>query len=377
MNEIFQLIVGQKAEFQASVPSANFQRQFLLYNDDEHFYQLIEEHFGLTASDLFGQMEILNLYVYCCRNSLHGLEYSSLLGTAYFDSFTKGTTTERDVFLTKVSTNPRHRTLTRRKLEKASKVKSPAYHLYDAHRLSMCPIVHYRNKHYVWNSNLLNVFMRYGVYDLLKQKVKGGFTRKFGTAMERYVRKGLECLQEEFNYDERNDSKTCDFQTSGGVFIECKAIEKPLTASVDPTVKNHEKYLNQIYKALDQVEETIVRRAVKPARSFVVVVTYKDLHLSLGKKSVARLFPPDEVPSLFEMVSPHDFLFLSLEDWDKLVGFCVKQNMTLYQMLVRICDNEQIQTKAYISQHLHDLYGTLRPEHLPYLQEVELKNPFK
>ncbi len=191
------------------------------------------------------------------------------------------------------------------------------------------PFIKLGDYYFLWDINLIQELVEFGIYDVLKLECKGGFTRDFGlNAFENYITSRL--LNYRISFLDENDlkkkgyEKQVDFLLTGldySLSIEAKGIEASTSVKVFPTDEVlMNQYKGNIVKSI--IQGNYVAKKSEKERKYLITVTYKELYLGDSEnawdefigETLSKKYSFDDI-----VIPKSNVFFVSIEDFDKLL----------------------------------------------------------
>lgn len=261
--------------------------------------------------------------------------------------------------------------------------------IFEKSTLLKKPFYSQGGNYYPWNLSLLNYFISYGSYDLIKEVNPELFGDEFGKIFESYIENRLKHYKTHYitekEQTEAESKKKVDFILKGAqqqVLIEAKSIEAKKHESINSTkqiLKN--RYGENIVKAVAQADSYLSATSnTKPNRdTFLIIVSYKELYLGNGE-SVWKEFIAELLKERFEIadsyVDPKKIFIMPIGAFDKLLNYTGGNTERIIQVLVD-CQNAQKlpeTTRFVFDQYLEDkgeeYFSRTQDKHLENIYET-------
>jgi hypothetical protein len=265
------------------------------------------------------------------------------------------------------------------------------------------PFINANNQFVCVYPALIEYAMEYFIYDYLKLKMKQKFSSKFGVAMERHVRQGLEYLELEFLDETKiqeiakkhrpkksGQLKSVDFivpQTNGILLIESKAQESPMEVRVNPENDILAKHfppderhvfhgIVQAFELCDFMTRTQDEDLPNTDKDFyLLLITYKDFYLGRGKDFWDEFVKEAVKPSLDKksisetLIKPEHIFVVSLDEYDMLINQAKESDVDVLDIIEFAIEQDQdVKTQKMIfGGHIHS-YNPETRFNLPYLE---------
>lgn len=342
-------IAFQQFPFQGEFNTLPLARQWLFFakHEDDHFFrQAFRDHIGLEISKFLQFLLVLLSRFISLENSG---ELSPLILAKHFkpeigdQNFSDEEVT---LFLDSLSiTTDNH--------EKHLKRNNNPSEIYETSAFFKRPLIKTRRNEYLCvHPNVLYRAAESAIYDRLKEIDVSKFNTKFGISVfETYITKGLEYAQLEF-WSEADlkkklgaTGKVVDFaifDEESIILADAKAVEMREHGKVTAIAKHIEDCIQtSAIKAISQALETLNRgkKTFGDKTPFLLVVTYKDLHLRSGSflyeviakeklDALTARFPETNLP-------PENIFFISIEDFDLLMEALSSRSISLSSFLFK------------------------------------------
>ncbi|MDX1751187.1 MAG: hypothetical protein R3271_12790 [Methylophaga sp.] len=222
------------------------------------------------------------------------------------------------------------------------------------------------------------------IYDVLRVKNSQRFMDKFGKIFESYVRDGLDRskveyltenhLREKFGHNESHVDFVIKADEESLIFVEAKAkdMQKLGYIAHEQSIIT-DKIRDSALKAVDQAHHVLrnyVEHDNPPLRSYLIVITYKEMFLGSGK-TVLDYLAHTAMSKIYEthpthQISPENIYFMNISDFDFLCEMVKNKRLTFLEALekAKAADAHQ-DTKVFtFSMHLQNWWTDDRPQHL-------------
>ncbi|MBN1461456.1 MAG: hypothetical protein JXA57_18160 [Armatimonadetes bacterium] len=235
-------------------------------------------------------------------------------------------------------------------------VGSPEYESSLISPLYRRPFFRIGDEYHAYHATLLDRFMSYGLYELLRAGDTDSFASGFGTGFQNYLERPLglvrgRLLREGDLARLVRHGRVCDFALTEGdrtVLIEAKTAEMHPLIHHEPTQQHLERTLqNSLVAGYEQFMTFLqnLRAAGSPglptANVFAVIVTFKDLGLggprlvwSNFMEQAMRSRLPAEISSALP-VPPQKVFALSAFDLDHACRYCAVTGTALYDVFAK------------------------------------------
>lgn len=251
---------------------------------------------------------------------------------------------------------------------------------------------------------LIEYAIEYFVYDYLKLKQKGSFSRPFGRVMEDHIRKGLEFssinfldetqlqkIAEPYRAKRQGKIKSVDFlvrQSNGTLLIESKAQEMPAEVKINPENKILGKCFppddRHVFYGIIQAFELcdfITQQNPPDLQGFkndfyLILVTYKDFYLGRGEEFWEEFVKDIVNPTLerksisTDLIKPERIFVISIDEYDCLISQAKQCNVDIIDILKFAIERDKKSDTRHvvIGGHINAYNPETRPN-LPYLEE--------
>lgn len=222
------------------------------------------------------------------------------------------------------------------------------------------------------------------VYDVLRVNNSQRFMDKFGNIFESYVRDGLDRsqveyftesdLREKFGHNESHVDFVIKADAESLIFVEAKAkdMQKLGYFAHEQSIIT-DKIRDSALKAVNQAHNVLrnyVEHDNPPVRSYLIVITYKEMYLGNGK-TVLDYLAHNAMSKIYEtypshQIPPENIYFMNISDFDFLCEMVKNQRLTFLEALekAKTADSHR-DTKVFtFSMHLQNWWTDDRPQHL-------------
>lgn len=272
---------------------------------------------------------------------------------------------------------------------------------YERSEFRLKPFLHdSNNDRYVLISRcLLDYFLVYGTYELLRSLDPERFMTKFGPIFERHVFQCLNSTNVSFDCSEQiakvtQNNQNVDFVVSSSkalIFIDAKGVEMRFKGHVSVELKTiSENLKNSVNKGIRQGYSTnhyykLHSKSNLKKESFIIVVTYKELFLGDGNtfsESVGTNLLNDldiHYPA-WAKIPAENMFFIDIHEFERLAEIVRSTNMPFEQILIKARQEskDSHQKKFQFSQYLDGIkQGTAGPDFMREALEKEFSKLLK
>jgi hypothetical protein len=215
------------------------------------------------------------------------------------------------------------------------------------------PLIKQETKFRILYPALLNHFVNFAVFDLLKEKDSNNFANSFGIGFEKYLEYSLKKFKHYIGssviqkYTGIRNRSSCDFaifENNNVVLVEAKSSELHPLNLVNPDKKYLERYLRDSilhgYKQIIQTAESMNDELENVNKFYGVIVTFKPLFLGNPKviwdEIVCDYFKKNEYSFDKKVINENNIFVMSIQDFEKLCVLCEKENKELITKLDEI-----------------------------------------
>jgi hypothetical protein len=213
-------------------------------------------------------------------------------------------------------------------IQSLQRMRLEAYQLYETTLWNRNPLIKVGSQKVLIHRSVLKSMIRHFVYEFLK-KYSVPFQTEIGLRMEKYILLGIQelnitCSNEKQLIKEFELKKVCDFLIDDDILVECKAIELSPTAGIKRTKEIlQNEFDTTATKAYKQLLATAHK--IKGKRLYGIVITYKETLIGYGvdaweeflEEPITEFLKAENIP--LDILPPQRLVFITLEDWDKLV----------------------------------------------------------
>jgi len=237
------------------------------------------------------------------------------------------------------------------------------------------PLIKVQNKYFLTHRKILFRRFEYFVYDTLREIDAAKFMDKFGGLFERYVEKSIKYSEERY-FTEIEIKKELgaignqiDFLIQGGdanVFIDAKAVEM---SSHGRTTHSSEilqhatknsilKAIKQSHDVIKKISESKSTKIQKSENNYLLVVTYKELHLGNGT-TYYEVINKDKIDDIYDeykeypCIPPENMYFITIDDLDILTSILKEESDSLLEILDKIKEKDKRPESRKFDFRLH------------------------
>jgi hypothetical protein len=227
--------------------------------------------------------------------------------------------------------------------EKIQKIRYEPYQLYETTLWNRFPLLKIQDQYCFVHRSILVSMLKYFIFDFLK-KESAEFQTEVGARMEIYVTHGIQemkvSVHNEANLRSRYTlQKVCDFLIDDNILVECKAIGISPSAGINRTKEIlRNEFDSTLIKAYIQMLCTA--KAIQPSTPlYGIVVTYRDTFTGFGKDAweefmdepITRFLEEESIN--LNVLPPRRVVFITIEDWDRLVQLKMLLKVNISQIL--------------------------------------------
>jgi hypothetical protein len=277
------------------------------------------------------------------------------------------------------------------------------HQLFEMSPLKRYPLLNKGTQYCPYSKRLLYISMQHWVYDMLRdnEHEREWFGSQFGPLFERYVEEVITSMSPHVITEDnlkqklgkKYKGKFVDFvvlDDDSKVFVDAKGVEMSYLGQVSNNPDDIARAIDSsIIKAIKQANSLIDRirqfRVINDiempsnGENFLLVITYKDLHVANGR--ALRVLLPELIEELcqrYNSIPIENMYFMSIDEFEMLAQAVNEKKIGLVESLrrARIADNETHSRKLMFSQHLENW---CRPDGVPipkFLNE-EFENTVK
>jgi hypothetical protein len=372
----FKIIAYQQFWFQDSIDEYSIFRTHYFFNNINSQLD-VEKEFqtrtGLTTHLFIKTCYYLYSYFFLDRVKV-GHVFDGILDDDVIHSFRSFLgQNEFDRFIQLISFNPSE-------AEKLQRIRYEPYQLYETTLWNRFPLLNINGKLCFVHRAILIAMIKHFIFDFLKKTSKE-FQTEVGNRMEKYIMLGIQ----EMNVGIMNEKalrlkyesrKICDFVIDGNILIECKAIGIAPTAGINRTKELlRSEFDSTLIKACVQLVATANAMQLNTPL-YGIVITYKDTYTGFGKDAWSEFLDEPVSNCLkkeaqkIELLPPDRIVFITIEDWDRLVRLKVLLNVNLSGILDLAFEQANSGQVLFFEQALDNLCrGKVLPE-LSYLEHI-------
>lgn len=257
------------------------------------------------------------------------------------------------------------------------------------------PLISLPGKLLLTHKTMLFRHFEHYIYDTLKKNDSEKFMNKFGELFERYIEKSLKYSKLNYLTEKQiqnalgKTGNQIDFiiqEDSANIFIDAKAVEMNSLGKTTHSSKIlRDKTKTSIFKAIKQshdvirkIEEIKNPKITKKQNNYLLVITFKDLHLGNGSTyyEVIAKNKMDKIYSHYKnttCIPPENMYFITIDDFDLLSEILKNKEFSLSQIIEKAKENDaNLNTKKFdFSMHLNSLEISLKPPKF-IEQEIEI-----
>ncbi len=263
---------------------------------------------------------------------------------------------------------------------KLQRVKQEPYQLYETTLWNRYPLLTINGQKCFVHRAILASMLRYFIFDFLK-KESDDFQTEVGERMEKYIALGLQemkisVISEKTLKRTYNLRKVCDFLMEGNVLVECKAIGISPIAGIKRTKELlHSEFDSTLIKAYIQMLST-AKTVVRDESLYGIIITYRDTFTGFGKDAWEEFL--EEPISAFlakesidiAILPPKRIVFITLEDWDRLVQLKILLKLKISEILDFAFQNSESGQVLFFEQVLDILSKGRKLPTLSYLEGI-------
>ena len=275
--------------------------------------------------------------------------------------------------------------------EEDERIQNFEFKLFEQTPLKKRPLFRVGTQYFCYSPNVLHASLSTIVYDMLKEHDPAPFSENFGKCFEKYVKLGLDYSGIKFIEENElkrlfPDMQVVDFLLpcpDSNVLIESKAIElSPLArVSPDPGVIGRnlrDSVIKTVKQGISVASRLTANSPVipgvvsSPRDTFLLVATFKDLHLGNGK-TFFRGPNKEEIDKYVsekgltgEILPFENIYFLSISEFEWLVYVLKYHQISLPELLRTIVELDSSSGKKFqFGQHLQSQFNDIRlPEYV-------------
>ena len=283
LNKFMALIAYHQSYFQLSVRKDSFARQIIIYNQLTSKSKVENDFFQLTGL-LLNEFIIASFILWAYTENSDS--YGGLIRADLNDLINMTVPGKADIFLNLISLDFQKAPI----IKEENKVKNPCLQVFEWPIFTRYPIFDTGIQKVIIHKKLLNYFLNFYTYDLLKNRLGEEFSDEFGRRLERYIELGLiesgvsfknESLLKK---DLKRSSNCVDYIVNDNILIECKAIEQKPYPSIYPSSDVLVKWLkSSLIKAYCKQMLSVANQLSREKEFFGIIVTHKETHFGTGK----------------------------------------------------------------------------------------------
>lgn len=335
----FKIIAYQQFWFQDSINEYDIFRTYYFFNNIDSRFNARKEfeiRTGLNTVSFIKCNYYLFLYFFFhqvdSKRSFDGILYPDVVETLNTiigeDAF--------DHFIRLISFSPMD-------AEKIQKIRYEPYQLYETTLWNRFPLLKIQDKYCFVHRAILVSMLKYFIFDFLK-KESAEFQTEVGSRMEKYVALGIQemkvsVLNEADLLSRYTLQKVCDFLIDDNILVECKAIAISPSAGINRTKEIlRNEFDSTLIKAYIQMLCTA--KAIQPSTPlYGIVITYRDTFTGFGKDAweefmdepITRFLEEESIN--LNVLPPRRVVFITIEDWDRLVQLKMLLKVNISQIL--------------------------------------------
>lgn len=331
ISQFMRTLAHQQFWFQMQVSHEDIGRQYLLLNLLKNSYNIADKFKELTGISL-EIFFIMSLYLKA-RFDVEEKNYFSLdyIPQVLREDFQK--------YLTLTALSPQEAaSFCTEHLQKTK----PHMQLHEQTPLSQKPLLQIKDEYVCYYPKLIDYYIKYGAYDLLKSLDSNFFSPALGRSLEKYIEMGLSFYGRQY-LSEADLIKTLpqeepkiDFiipLSNANILIEAKAVEMHKMAKVNPDTlgsslkDNIAKALIQAISVQNKIKEGDVS-GLTPKECYIFIISYKELYLGPGeriwdealKQSCHDYFKEKEIDYL-ESFDPSKVFIVPIDTFDAFITY--------------------------------------------------------
>lgn len=359
---------------------SSFGRQLVMFCDLGQEFQLNEVFLSITGIELETFYELY----FGCWAVLQNPKAIRLNPEDFFTQFGKDNVDRFFAALSLTYEQAQH--YIRSYTEGLPERKNIQFQLNEHTPLERFPFLNVHGIMYAYSERLLSSAFINNACDIFREN-NAHFSRdEFGAIFERYVERGLQYYGASYLNGEQlknllpKKTKAADFiieHDESVIIIEAKSTEPHEVTRVYQTAEsllyssNGNLMGNPIFKSLWQIITTAhhlkVAGRIRPEqRIYAVIVTYKDYMIGSGQvfwdNAIGKLVEEKLKESSIENhITPTDIFYLSIEDFDYLMGGAKEKAELLQTIFNRIIASNAMPSgrKMFFHQHLSELWDNV------------------
>ncbi len=376
----------QQFIYQSSFSMTEFSRQFLLFGNlqDNHTLKVnFYNKYGINFNNFLELSFAIIAYFLDRKNHTIDLSWFEPLFPKYNQNMIK-----RFLDLISIEIRKLHRTLATLNMPKGGNNE-----YYEQTPFINYPLVKHDEKYTCIHPYILYRCIETFIYDRMKKDNSEKFMNYFGKIFEKYLLHGLKYSELPFVNESdlkkhiTSGIKCVDYlviEDASNIFIDAKAVEMPYLGKVsdNPEIifqkvkKNVVKAIQQAYELNDFLLTTDNAKLPQfKEKSFLLVVTYKELYLgngitvyeSLAKEFINKI--KENIASKAIIPLSHIY-FITIEDFDLLMSLKKNYDISITSVIEKaISEDKNTKTKKFIfSQHIDSMQNSIKK--VDYLQKV-------